>query len=115
MSFVWLQQQLGKTDAKKVSENKTLYKWRCEDHGNYLIAIVNDNGRLLKLKGQYNSDDGSGFFTTNIPKSAMSDDLTQPQLQTTPAPLTSIPAASTSGRIHQYNEHYKTNSDFCKT
>src|SRR5258707_13994856 len=52
MNFVWLQQQLGTADAKSISATHTQYRWNCETDESFLVALVDKNGSLIKLRGQ---------------------------------------------------------------
>jgi hypothetical protein len=122
-NLAWLQQQLGTANARSVSDTGTQYRWSCETDGSYLVAVVDKNGSLVKLRGQYNSDEGSGLFATAVPKSEtpppepvkqeMRDNT--PTATATPLPPTTPLSPPTplqnsiSDRVHFYNEHYKTN------
>lgn len=108
MNFVWLQQQLGAADEKKVISGNTKYRWRCEPDGSYLVAVVDNSGNLLKINGEYNSDSGSGLFAARIPKEGTTQTS---EIQTSP-PVVVIPAAvvdaNLAARLNQYNDHFKT-------
>lgn len=111
MNFSWLKQQLGSANSSHANGNRTEYKWRCESEGSYLIAVVDNNGNLQRVNGQYNSDDGSGYFSAKIPSSVkQSETTTEPDLQTSPqsTPTSQLNATSLPENLLRYNEHYQT-------
>lgn len=108
-NFVWLQEQLGAADEKKVSEGKIKYRWRCQTEGSYLVAVVDTGGNLLRVNGQYNSENGSGLFAARIPKAETATDAI-PEIKTsTPVVIpAAVVDAELAEKLNQYNEHYKT-------
>jgi hypothetical protein len=109
-NFIWLQQQLGAADEKNITNGKIKYRWRCEPEGSYLVAVVDVSGNLLRVNGQYNSDNGTGLFAARIPKTDTSLDPITPEIKTsTPVIIpASVANAELAERLNQYNSHYKT-------
>lgn len=66
----WLQQTLGHASAKKIAGHKE-YTWRCSANTEmYLTATTDSNDQLVKLTGQYSSENGEGLLSiplTNSP------------------------------------------------
>jgi hypothetical protein len=120
MDFAWLKQQLGAADAKSISESGTLYQWRCGSNGGYLIAVVDQDGSVRKVRGEYNSDQGSGLFSSRVPKFQPTTKMISEKKKTETNNVEAKPTAvespppppnhqsSVSDRVHQYNDHYKT-------
>lgn len=120
MKLDWLQKQLGSADTKKTVGEKNQYEWRCDANG-YLIADADKSGNVLALKGEYNSESGSGLFDVQVPqtRSAREFDKMINQLKGNPAP---VPVSATqennqqeqitsemhAARLRNYNNIYKT-------
>jgi len=75
MNITWLQKHLG--PAQKTTNNERLtYKWVCpEEDSSYLSVVVDTKGKLIRVSGIYNDDNGNGMFgavlnVTNTPKAS---------------------------------------------
>lgn len=115
MNLVWLQQQLGTADEKNIVNGKTKYHWRCKPDGSYLVAVVDIAGNIVRVSGEYNSDEGSGMFAAHLPNKDVSPEIIKtdpPKPQIKLSATTIIPAATANaelnGKLTEYNEHYKT-------
>lgn len=67
MRLDWLKSQLGNSDTSSNSGGDTLYEWNCENNRGRLTAQVDANGNLMHIDGEYDSDNESGLFSTDIP------------------------------------------------
>src|SRR5436190_1533682 len=61
MNLSWLKKHLGPAQ-KGLIKDLTTYKWVCpESDGSYLSFVVN-NGKIIRVSGMYNNDNGNGMF-----------------------------------------------------
>jgi hypothetical protein len=67
MTLAWLQQQLGSVPVKTIVNDRTQYTWQCPNDPNSFLTVTTDqNGTLINVKGQYNSEEGQGLFAANL-------------------------------------------------
>ncbi|VVC74959.1 hypothetical protein AQUSIP_02330 [Aquicella siphonis] len=90
MRLDWLKEQLGSSDSSDTSGNENRYEWSCENDRGRLVAQADKNGNLLRVSGEYTSDNGSGLFSTEIPQTRSEQEFNQLLSQISIAPESSL-------------------------
>lgn len=90
MNLSWLQTTLGTASMDRLKTANVRYSWRC-DSEIFLNMIVDQQGNLRSVQGQYTTRDGSGLFYSPLNQPNFLS-AAQPVQHTQPAPIAINPA-----------------------